>query len=110
MTSERGHRSTPESYTWPLVSIALVILPQLLVPARDRVGPPLFVPVIESAALLVMLVVAARPGPVPQRARPLMLTLFAVLVLANTAAAGRLVVLVLNNGKVDGAVLTADRL
>jgi uncharacterized membrane protein len=107
---DHGHRGSPESYTWPLVAIVLVILPQLLIPTRDRVGPPLLVPIIESIAFLVMLAIAAKPGPVPRRARPVILVLFAVLVLANTIAAARLVVLVLDNGKVDGAPLTANRL
>ncbi len=107
---DRGRRRNPESYTWPLVAIAVVILPQLLIPARDRVGPPVLVPIIESVAFLVMFAIAAKPGPVPRRARPVALALFAVLVLANTVAAGRLVVLVLANGKIDGAPLTAGRL
>ena len=38
----------PESYFWPLVALALVILPQVLVPGRLREGPPLIVPVIEA--------------------------------------------------------------
>ena len=107
---DRQNRRNPESYTWPLVAIVVVILPQLLIPARDRVGPSVLVPIIESIAFLVMLAIAARPGPVPRRARPVILVLFAVLVLANTVDAGRLVTLVLDNGKVDGAALTADRL
>jgi hypothetical protein len=86
-----------ESYLWPLVALVLVILPQVLVPARFRIGPPLAVPIVEGAVALVLLVVAAKPGPVPQRARPLILTLFAVLIGANTAAAGRLVTLVLRS-------------
>jgi len=105
---ERGAR--PESYTWPLVSVALVILPQLLIPARDRIGPPLLVPAIETFAFLVLLLIAAKPGPVPGRARTVVLALFGVLVVANGIAAARLVALVLNNGKVGGAPLTADRL
>ena len=44
---------------------------------------------------LALLAVAAKPGPVPRAARPLILSLFAVLVLANSAAAARLVVVVL---------------
>jgi hypothetical protein len=100
----------PESYTWPLVSIVLVILPQLLIPGRDRVGPPLFVPLIEIGVFLIMAAIAARPGPVPRRARPIVLTLFAFLVGANAAAAGRLVALVLDNGTVGGAHLNASRL
>jgi len=87
----------PESYFWPLVALVLVILPQVLVPGRMREGPPLIVPVIEAAAFLVLLAVAAKPGPVPRAARPLILSLFAVLVLANSAAAARLVVVVLRS-------------
>jgi hypothetical protein len=54
-----------------------------------------------------MVIIAAKPGPVPHRARPVVLSLFGVLILANAAAAARLVVLVLDGGKVDGAALTA---
>ena len=107
---DHEHRGSPEGYTWPLVAIVVVILPQLLIPTRDRVGPPVLVPIIEGIAFLVMFAIAAKPGPVPRRARPLILVLFAVLVLANTTAAARLVVLALGNGKVDGAALTANRL
>lgn len=82
---------------WPLVALVVVIVPQVLVPARLREGPPLIVPVIEGTVVLVLLAVAARPGPVPRAARPLILSLFAVLVLANTAAATRLVILVLRS-------------
>ena len=85
----------PESYFWPLVALVLVILPQVLVPGRLREGPPVIVPVIEAAVFLVLLAVAAKPGPVPRAARPLILSLFAVLVLANSAAAARLVVVAL---------------
>ena len=46
---------------------------------------------------LVLLAVAAKPGPVPRGARPLILTLFAVLIAANTAAAVRLVTVVLRS-------------
>ena len=101
---------TPESYTWPLVAIVVVILPQVLVPNSDRIGPPLLVPIVEAAAFLVMLLIAARPGPVPRGARPFVLFLFCLLILANAAATIRLVVLVLGGGKVDGSALTADRL
>jgi hypothetical protein len=107
---DRERRADPESYTWPLVSVALVILPQLLIPARDRIGPPLLVPAIEGFAFLVLLVIAAKPGPVPGGARAVVLALFGVLVAANAIAAGRLVGLVLDNGKVGGAPLTANRL
>src|SRR6478736_5743722 len=87
----------PESYFWPLVALVLVILPQVLVPGRLREGPPLIVPVIEATVFLVLLAVAAKPGPVPRAARPLILSLFAVLVLANSAAAARLVIVVLRS-------------
>ena len=106
----RPHRGSPESYTWPLVAIVVVILPQVLIPGRYRVGPPAFVPIVESIAFLVMVAIAAKPGPGPGRARPVILVLFAVLVAANTVAAARLVTLVLDNGKVGGAALTASRL
>jgi hypothetical protein len=105
-----GRPSAPETYTWPLVAIVVVILPQVLVPVHDRVGPPLLVPIIEAAVFLIMVIIAAKPGPVPRRARPLVLALFGVLILANAAAAARLVVLVLDGGKVDGVALTANRL
>ena len=45
----------------------------------------------------VLLGVAAKPGPVPRGARPLILTLFAVLIAANTTAAVRLVAVVLRS-------------
>jgi uncharacterized membrane protein len=106
---DRGPR-TPETYAWPLVAIVVTILPQILVPVHDRVGPPLLVPIIEAAVFLIMVIIAAKPGPVPRRARPLVLSLFGVLILANAAAAVRLVVLVLDGGKVDGVALTANRL
>jgi hypothetical protein len=101
---------TPESYTWPLVAIVVVILPQVLVPSNRRVGPPLLVPLVEAAAFLAMLVIAAKPGPVPRGARPFVLSLFCLLILANAAATIRLVLLVLDGGKVDGAALSANRL
>ncbi len=100
----------PESYTWPLVAIVLAILPQVLVPSNHRVGPPILVPLVEVLAFLAMLVIAAKPGPVPRGARPFILSLFGLLVLANATAAIRLVLLVLDGGKVDGAPLSADRL
>src|ERR1700712_1494507 len=75
-----GVRRSPESYAWPLVAIAVVTVLQVAIPRRDRVGPPLAVPAIEAAAFVVMLIIAARPGPVPARARPLVLVLFGVLV------------------------------
>lgn len=100
----------PESYTWPLITLLLVILAQVLIPSGDRIGPPLFVPLIELGVFLTMAAIAARPGPVPRRARPFVLALFGILVIANAAAAGRLVALVLDNGKVGGVTLTASRL
>jgi hypothetical protein len=86
-----------ESYLWPLAALIVVILPQVLVPARMREGPPLVVPIIEGVVVLALLAVAAKPGPVPRGARPLILSLFAVLIIANTAAATRLVTLVLRS-------------
>ena len=38
----------PESYVWPLTSLVLVILPQVLIPARLRQGPILVVPIVEE--------------------------------------------------------------
>lgn len=113
MSSEEAvshEQRTPESYTWPLVAIVVATLPQVLVPSNHRVGPPLLVPIIEAAAFLVMLVIAAKPGPVPRGARPFILSLFVLLVLSNAAAAVRLVLLVLDGGTVDGSALTARRL
>ena len=49
-----------------LVALVLVILPQVLVPGRLREEPPLIVPVIEATVFLVLLAVAAKPGPVPR--------------------------------------------
>jgi uncharacterized membrane protein len=92
------------------VAIVVAILPQVLVPSGHRVGPPLLVPILEAAAFLVMLLIAAKPGPVPRGARPFILSLFCLLVLSNAAAAVRLVLLVLDGGKVDGVSLTANRL
>ncbi len=105
-----GPAQAPESYTWPLLAVIVTILPQVLIPSNHRIGPPLLVPVIEVAAFVAMLVIAARPGPVPRGARPLVLFLFSLLVLSNTTATIRLVLLVLDGGKVDGAVLTPSRL
>jgi uncharacterized membrane protein len=99
-----------ESYTWPLVAIAVAIAPQVLIPTNDRIGPPLLVPGVEALAFLIMLGIAAKPGPVPRRARPIILTLFGVLAAANAFGAIRLIALVLDNGEVDGVPLTADRL
>ena len=98
----------PESYTWPLVTMAIIIVPQLAIPEDNRIGPPLLVPLVEIAALIVMLVVAARPGPVPRRAHPLVLTLFGVLVAANAGAAVHLVTLVLDTS--HGSHYSASRL
>jgi uncharacterized membrane protein len=109
-SSRRNQRGSQESYTWPLVAIVVVILAQALVPARHRVGPPLLVPITETLVLLILLGIAARPGPVPRSARWAVLTLFGLLVVANAGAAARLVTLVLDNGKVEGVVLTAERL
>src|SRR5436305_11749567 len=100
----------PETYTWPLLAIAAMILPQVLIPGRDRVGPPLLVPVVEALALLILLIIAAWPGPVPRAARPAVLALLGLLIAANAAAAARLVSLVLDNHKVDNVSLTAGRL
>jgi len=60
--------------------------------------------------VLVLLGVAARRGPVPRAARPLVLSLFALLALANTLAAGRLVIIVLRGSHESGAPPTAGRL
>ena len=108
--TDRGAQRKPESYKWPLVAIVVVILPQVLVPSHDRVGPPLLVPIVETAAFLGMLIIAAKPGPVPRTARPIVLCLFSLLVVANAAAAFRLVGLVLGSGKINGVELTANRL
>ncbi len=101
--SAPGSAPEPESYLWPLVAMVLVILAQVLVPARLRVGPPIVVPVVEGIAVLVLLVVAAKPGPVPRSARPLVLSLFGLLAVANTLAAARLVSLVLGGSTTNGA-------
>ena len=106
----RAANIRPESYTWPLITMALIIVPQLAIPEDNRIGPPLLVPLIEIAALIVMLAVAARPGPVPRRAHPLVLTLFGVLVAANAIAAVRLVTLVLDIGTDHGSHYSANRL
>lgn len=97
--SEGGVASehVPESYLWPLVALVLLILPQVLVPASMREGPPVLVPIVEAVVVLMLFAVAAKPGPVPRGARPFILTLFATLILANTAAAARLVALVLRS-------------
>jgi hypothetical protein len=87
----------PESYRWPLVTLVLLILPQVLVPAQMREGPPLFVPIAEAVVVLMLSGVAVRPGPVPRGARPFILILFGLLIVANIAAAARLVALVLRS-------------
>ena len=58
-----------ESYVWPLTTLLLVILPQVLVPEKMREGPPLGVPAIEAMVVLILLAVAAKPGPVPRAER-----------------------------------------
>jgi hypothetical protein len=100
----------PESYTWPLVAVGAIILPQALIPAQYRVGPPSVVPAVEMVALLVLLGIAARPGPVHRGARTVVLALVGALVVANAVAAARLVTLVLDDGDVDGVALSAGRL
>lgn len=60
--------------------------------------------------LAILVVIAARPGPVPRGARPVLLVLFTLLVAANIVAAVRLVALVLTNDQVDGAVPSVSRL
>ena len=92
-----GLASAPETYLWPLIALTLVILPQVLVPERVREGPPLAVPATEAMVVLILLAVESKPWTVPRGARPLVLSLFAVLILANTAAAARLVTLVLRS-------------
>lgn len=68
-------------------------------------------PIIEAAAFLGMLTIAAKPGPVPRGARPIVLSLFGVLIAANTTASIRLVTLALTGPHtVDGAPLNAARL
>ena len=87
----------PEPYTWPLVALVLVILPQVLVPASLREGPPLLVPVIEAAVALVRLAWPARPGPAPGGARPQIPARAAGHPGPNTAAALRLLFLVVRS-------------
>jgi hypothetical protein len=77
-------RRDPESYTWPLVAVGVVILP--------------------------LLGIAARPGPVHRGARTVVLALAGALVVANAVAAARLVTLVLDDGDMDGVALSAGRL
>jgi len=103
--------ATPESYTWPLITPAIAVVPQVAVPPHDRIGPVLTVPIIEVIAFLGMLAIAAKPGPVPRGARPVILALFGFLMGANAAAAVRLVILTLGDAhNVDGAPLSAARL
>ena len=90
-----GRRRARETYAWPLVALVAVILPQVLVPSGMREGPPLLVPVIEGSWCWCCSRWPRRPGPVPRAARPLVLTLVAVLIGANTAAAVRLLVVIL---------------
>jgi hypothetical protein len=107
---EPEQRRDPESYTWPLLAVGAIILPQALIPAHHRVGPPSVVPAVETVALLVLLGIAARPGPVRRGARTGVLVLVCALVVANAVAAARLVTLVLDGGDVDGVALSAGRL
>jgi len=102
--------AAPETYFWPLVALVVVILPQVLVPARWRDGPAAYVPIIEVAVVLVLMLVAARPGPVPQAARPLVLSLIGVLLVDNTLAAARLASQVLHGIAPGGSPPTVDRL
>lgn len=105
-----GSEQAPESYVWPLAALVLVILPQILVPTGLREGPPLYVPIVEGFAALVLLAVAAKPGPVPGGARPLILTVFAALIAANTGAAVRLVTVVLQSTPAGGTARTVTQL
>jgi uncharacterized membrane protein len=107
---DRESEPSPESYVLPLVTLTVVILPQVLIPERFRQGPILLVPVIEVAVILLLMAVAAKPGPVPRGARPLILSLFGVLVLANTIAAARLVIAVLRTSGSGHAPATVTQL
>ena len=102
--------SAPETYFWPLFALVVVIVPQVLVPARWRDGPAAYVPIIETVVALVLLGVAARPGPVPQTARPLILSLIGVLLVDNTLAAVRLASQVLHGIVPGGHPPTVDHL
>ena len=84
-----------ETYFWPLLALVVVIVPQVAIPARLRLGPIALVPIVEGLAVLILLGIAAMRGPVPAKARPLILTLLWVLIGANTTAAGRLVIQVM---------------
>ena len=107
---EPARRQHREPYTVPLIFLAVVIVPQVLVPAQNRVGPDWEVPLAELIMLALLVLIAARPGPVPRGARPLLLVLCGLLVLANVVAAIRLVQLVLTQGKYEGQVPSANRL
>ncbi|WP_103383260.1 hypothetical protein [Pseudonocardia dioxanivorans] len=109
-SGRRGSTQAPENYVWPLTALVLVILPQVLVPASMREGPPAFVPAVEGVVALIFLAIAAKPGPVPRRARPLILALIAVLIAANTAAAVRLVTAVLRSTPPGEAPATVTQL
>jgi uncharacterized membrane protein len=100
----------PESYGWPLAALSLVIVPQVAIPSRLRIGPPSLVPIIEGVVLLILLGIAAKRGPVPRAARPFMLSLFGLLVAANTLAAARLVYVVLAGAHIGTAPPTVGRL
>ena len=100
----------PESYVWPLAALSLVIVPQVVIPSRLRIGPPSLVPIIEGIVLLILLGIAAKRGPVPKGARPFMLSLFGLLVVANTLAAARLVYVVLAGAHIGTAPPTVGRL
>ncbi len=67
-------------------------------------------PIVEAAVVVVLLAVAAKPGPVQRAARPLVLSLFGVLILANALAAVRLVTLVLRGRLDTGGPLSVSRL
>jgi hypothetical protein len=115
VAEERATHHPVESYTWPLIAIALIIAPQVLIPEQERIGPPLLIPLVEAVAFIAMLAIAARPGPVPRSAHHLVLALFGVLALANAAAAGHLVSLALHFGEsgphfTPGRLLTAGAL
>ncbi len=116
MSTEDAPVSAPEtprkveSYFWPLLALTVVILPQVLVPAHLRVGPPLLVPGLEGLMVLILLAIAAKRGPVPKGARPVILVLFALLVVANTGAAIRLLVIVMGGLGTSGSSYTATRL
>lgn len=112
MTASSSPAGAPvaEPYGWPLVCLLAVIVPQLVVPNNLRVGPPRVVPIAEMLLLAVLIIIALRPGPVPRGARPLVLLLTTLLVLANILAAAHLVALVLTQHTVNGVAPTATRL